>query len=147
VQIQDYGQQIQSRFSLGWRTLGTSLWLAGLAVLGLALTGLAAYLTQFFAERRGQVAMRCALGARGRNLSIWASRKAGPGLAAGMAGGAALGMFASLLPPEIAPHPSRGVWVVALLPILLIWAAWTLASGWASRRAAAGPLAEYLRSE
>jgi len=145
IQIQDYGRQVRTRFAVGWRAMEGLLWLAGLAALTLTFTGLTAYLLQFFSERRNQVAVRCALGARGGNLFVWVSRQAAPGLVAGTAAGAALGILALLLPAEIAPPQSWGFWAGVGSPILVLWAAWAAASSLASHRAATASVIECLR--
>lgn len=147
LKIQDYGSQVRTRFSLGWQTMEALFWLAGLASLGLAFTGITAYLVQFFAERRYQTMVRCAMGARSPNIWMWVTRQAVPALASGTALGAALELLALWLPPEIAPRHSLGLWAAGATAPLVLWVGSALTAGLASRRAARAPLTGYLRHE
>ncbi|SPE35468.1 membrane hypothetical protein [Candidatus Sulfopaludibacter sp. SbA3] len=113
--------------------------------LALALTGIMAYLTQMFAERRHEMALRCALGGWTRDIWGLITRRAAPSLAIGTILAGLLGTVVMWLPDGMAPAFGLALWAAAAGSIAALWASWGAASWWASRHAATKSGMERLR--
>jgi hypothetical protein len=72
--IQDYDVRIADNWS-AWLAMVIMFRIAGAFALALAATGMGAYLTQPFVERRQPTALRFALGALVRNVWGWLNRQ------------------------------------------------------------------------
>jgi hypothetical protein len=142
--VQDYPSRMQEQWTL-WRWMIGILWIAGVGGLSLAAAGKAAFLAQLFAEREHDVALRCALGARVREIRIWAARQAAPGVAVGTAIAIPVGVAAFLSASRFRSSSlliSASATILAGCALSMLWrgAAW-----FASARAAAGSLMDRLR--
>jgi hypothetical protein len=142
--IQDYGVRIADNWS-GWLAMVTMLWIAGAFALALAATGMAAYLTQTFVERRQPIALRYALGALVRNIWGWVNRQTRVAILTAAA--AALAVWAAVLALPAGMVPEFGVpaALAAAASVTIVAGMWAAVSWFASRRAASQPLAERIR--
>jgi putative ABC transport system permease protein len=137
--IQDYGVRIVDNWS-GWLAMVTMLSIAGAFALALAATGMAAYLTQTFIERRQPIAMRYALGALVSNVWGWVNRQTGVAILTAALAALALWSAVLMLPAGMVPEFSVPAALAAMAAIAVVAAMWAMASWFASRRAASQPL-------
>jgi hypothetical protein len=140
----DFGLRIHEN-AAGWRFVTAGLWGTALLTFGLALTGIAAVLTQTLAERGHEIALRCAVGGLARDIWTLLAREAAPALAIGTAAAAACGTAVLWLPTGLSSLAAGTVGVAGAAAALVLWLAWALASRFASERAAADRLPDRLR--
>jgi putative ABC transport system permease protein len=144
VQLRDYTAAIRGEWQ-GWSYLSGMLAVAGGIALGLVLAGMSAYLTQVFAERQHEVALRFAMGAQVGDIWFWSTRPVAAAIGSGLAFAAVAGAAIGLLPSGIAPSHAAVVAGAAVFAAGAVFALWALAAWLASRRAAAAPLSQNLR--
>jgi putative ABC transport system permease protein len=142
--IQDYGVRIADNWS-GWLAMVTMLWIAGAFALALAATGMAAYLTQTFVERRQPIALRYALGALVRNVWGWVNRQTRVAILTAALAALALWGVVLALPAGMVPEFGVAAIAAAASSVAVVAGMWCAVSWFASRRAACHPLAERLR--
>jgi MacB-like periplasmic core domain len=141
--VRDFARRLDAN-ALAWRIIVAGLWCAAMLSLGLALTGMAAYLVQTFAERRHEMAMRCALGGIAHDIWTLLARQVAAALVLGTLLAGLFGMGVLRLPTGMTPAPG-GITMAAAAAVLLLWSLWGLASRFASERAAAVRLIRRLR--
>jgi predicted permease len=137
--IQDYGVRIADNWS-GWLAMVTMLWIAGAFALALAATGMAAYLTQTFVERRQPIALRYALGALVSNVWGWVNRQTRVAILTAALAALALWGAVLMLPAGMIPEFGVPAALAAAVAIAVVAGMWAAASWFASRRAASQPL-------
>ena len=136
--IQDYGGRIADNWS-GWLAMVTMLSIAGAFAMALAATGMAAYLTQTFVERRQPIAMRYALGALVSNVWGWVNRQTGVAILTAVLAALASWGAVLMLPAGMIPEFGIPAALAAVAAIALVAGMWAAASWLASRRAASQP--------
>jgi putative ABC transport system permease protein len=142
--IQDYGARIADNWS-AWLAMVTMFGIAGAFALALAATGMAAYLTQTFVERRQPIALRYALGALVRNVWGWVNRQTRVAILTAAVAALALWGGVLMLPAGMVPDFGVPAALAAAAAVAVVAGMWSAASWFASRRAASQPLAERIR--